>query len=163
MSSLPKAPTALGCPAPAWHPFPQISPRASPTSWSPLKLTQKAGLMHHTKTVLQRGKVSPSPMAGCSPAAPIWGFSLQPQVSRSTSSTPGHPWADKTFGAQRHPSLLLPVRPWGAGHDVGSVIPTHSVLPDPATAMSEETTTDPNLESLAEEPSQAPNPEPISE
>ncbi|KAK2512165.1 Il11ra [Columba guinea] len=33
---------------------------------------------------------------------------------------------------------------------------------DPATAMSEETTTDPNLESLAEEPSQAPNPEPIN-
>ncbi|NXA44846.1 I11RA protein, partial [Nothocercus julius] len=33
---------------------------------------------------------------------------------------------------------------------------------DPATVVSEETTTDTNLESLAEEPSQAPNPEPIN-
>lgn len=38
-----------------------------------------------------------------------------------------------------------------------------SVLPDLASPASEETTTDARLESLAEESSQAPNPEPISE
>ncbi|NXJ32634.1 I11RA protein, partial [Ciconia maguari] len=43
-----------------------------------------------------------------------------------------------------------------------SVIPNLSVLPDPATVASEETTTDASLESLAKESSRAPNPEPIN-
>lgn len=45
----------------------------------------------------------------------------------------------------------------------GGLIPSPFALTDPATMVSEETTTDVSLGSLAEEPSQAPNPEPISE
>ena len=66
-------------------------------------------------------------------------------------------------GQQGHPSLLVYVGRWDAACYFGWVIPILSVLPDPATTASEETTTDTSLESLAEEPSQAPNPEPISE
>lgn len=50
----PQSPSSTpGCPSPApssWHLFPQISPRASPRSLCPLKLTPKAGPLHHPKT-----------------------------------------------------------------------------------------------------------------